>query len=115
MTEEEDLYVRASNEMIHHLPPEELARFAALEEEMQDLKASMQEMLQAARERKLTDWKEPANPEELAVLEQFPADERDAIAQMYPRELVQFAELGIRLGEVWKKHAEIIRDSAAEL
>jgi hypothetical protein len=63
MTEEEDLYVRACNEMIHHLPPEELERFAALEQEMSNLKAEMQEMMQAARDRKLTDWQEPTDAE----------------------------------------------------
>jgi hypothetical protein len=38
----------------------------------------------------------------------------DAIAQMDPEELVQYAELGISLGEASKKHAEIIRDSARQ-
>jgi uncharacterized small protein (DUF1192 family) len=112
MTEEEDLYVRACNEMIHHLTPEELERFAALEQEISSLKAEMQAMMQTARDRKLTDWQGPTNAEELAILEQFPADERDAIAQMYPGEMVQYADLGISLGEAWKKQAEMIRTPA---
>jgi hypothetical protein len=113
MTEEEDLYVRASNSMIDYLPPDELERFAALEQEISSLKAEMQEMMQTARGRKLTDWREPTDAEELAILEQFPADERDAIAQMYPGELEQISELGIRLGEAMMKLAEIIRDSGS--
>ena len=56
MTEEEDLYVRASNSMINYLTPEELERFAALEQEIHDLKAEMQALYQTARGRKLTDW-----------------------------------------------------------
>lgn len=106
MTEEEDLYVRASNSMINYLPPEELERFAALEQEISSLKTEMQAMMQAARGRKLTDWQEPTDAEELAILEQFPADERDAIAQMDPEELVQFAKLGTRRARSRKKHAE---------
>jgi len=66
----------------------------------------MQAMMQAARGRKLTDWQEPTDAEELAILEQFPADERDAIAQMDPEELVQFAKLGTRRARSRKKHAE---------
>jgi hypothetical protein len=116
MREEEDLIVWASNEMIHHLPPEELERFAALEQEMSSLKAEMQALYQTARDRKLTDWQEPTDAEELAILEQFPADERDAIAQMYPGELKQIAELGRRLGTAMIKQGEMIRDSGqAEL
>ena len=91
MREEEDLIVWASNEMIHHLPPEELERFAALEQEMSSLKAEMQAMMQTARGRQLTDCLESLDAEELALLEQLlSADERDAIARMDPEELVQF-------------------------
>jgi hypothetical protein len=42
--------------MINYLPPEELERFAALEQEISSLKTEMQAMMQAARGRKLTDW-----------------------------------------------------------
>jgi hypothetical protein len=56
---------------------------------------------------------EQTDAEELAILEQFLADERDAIAQMDPGELEQISELGIRLGEALIKHGEIIRDSGS--
>jgi hypothetical protein len=52
--------------MINCLPPEELERFAALEQEMASLKAEMQALCQAVRDRKLTDWQELTDAEELA-------------------------------------------------
>ena len=121
MKEEEDLYVWASNEMIHHLPPEELERFAALEQEMSSLKAEMQALNQAVRGRlKLTDWQELTDAEELAFLEQlptdgrafleqFPADERAVILQMDREEFGQLAALGRRRAAARLKHAEIMR------
>jgi len=126
MTEEDDLVVWASNEMIHHLPPEELERFAALEQEMSSLKAEMQALCQAVRERKLADWQEPTDAEALAFLEQLPAggraflehfsaDERYVILQMDREEFGQLAALGRRRAAARLKHAKIMRDYAAEL
>jgi hypothetical protein len=126
MKEEEEFIVWASNEMIHHLPPEELERFAALEQEMSSLKAEMQALYQAVRDRKLTDWQELTDAEELAFLEQlpadgraflehFPADERAAILQMDREEFVQLKALGRRRAAARLKHAEIMRAHADDL
>jgi hypothetical protein len=126
MKEEEEFIVWASNSMINCLPPEELERFAALEQEMHDLKAEMQALCQAVRNRKLPNWRETTDAEELAFLErlpadvrafleQFPADERAAILQMDREEFGQLAALGRRRAVARKKRAAIMRDYAAEL
>ena len=126
MKEEEEFIVWASNEMIHHLPPEELERFAALEQEMHDLKTEMQALYKAVRDRKLIDWQELTDAEGLAFLEQLPADvraflelfpaiERAAILQMDREEFAQLKALRTRWAVARKKHAEIMRDYAAEL
>lgn len=127
MTEDDDFYVWASNSMINCLPPEELEQFAALEQEIHDVKAEMQALYQAVRDRlKLTDWQEPTDAEALAfleqlpaagraILEQFPAGERAVILQMDREEFGQLAALGRRRGEARLKHAEIMRTYADEL
>jgi hypothetical protein len=115
MKEEEEFIVWASNSMINCLPPEELERFAALEQEMSNLKAEMQALCQTVRDRKLTDWQEPTDAEALAFLEHFPADERYAILAMDREEFGQLAALGRRRAAARLKHAEIIRDYADDL
>jgi DNA-binding beta-propeller fold protein YncE len=72
---------------------------------------------------KLTDWPELTDAEELAFLEQLPADarafleqfstdERYAILQMDREEFRQLAALGRRRATARLKHAEIMRDYA---
>jgi hypothetical protein len=99
MTREKEMYVDASNFMIECSTPEELERFAVLEQEDQDLKAQVQAMLDTARDRKLTE--EPTFPElrkaSGALIKIFDLNEPEAIAWMDLEELERFMELGNRL------------------
>jgi len=105
----EDLLTHVSNGMIYLLSPEELEKWAALEERIEETRAEIAMLLATVRDRKLTDHQDkPQNPKREAVLNKLSKEDREFAEAAYPEELHLYQELLRREGQAELASAEMI-------
>jgi hypothetical protein len=105
----EDLLIHVSNGMIGLLPPEELEKWAALEQSIEETRAEIAMLLATVRDRKLTDYQnKPQNPKGEAVLNKLSQEDREFAETAYPEELHRYERLLRREGRAELALVELI-------
>ena len=106
----DDLLIHVSNGIVYLLSPEELEKWAALEERIEETRAEITMLLATVRDRKLTDYRDKfRDPEEEAILQDFCKEERAFFQTADSQELRLYGELLRSQGQAKLALAEMIR------
>jgi hypothetical protein len=109
MNESERL-IRCDNAMVALLTPQELEKFAEIDRIEQESKAAIAQLLEKVKKRTgLSGWRDEESPEELAILENLPPEDREFYRSAYPEELEEYAEATTALGEALQAKAKFYR------
>jgi hypothetical protein len=96
--------------MIYLLSPEELEKWAALEQTIEEAQAQRAKLRETVRDRKLTDYQDKSrDPEQERILEKLSKEDREFAQAAYPEERRLYQELLRREGQAELALAEMIQ------
>jgi hypothetical protein len=111
MTEEEkQLLTKCSNSMVSYLTPEELEKYAELEQTEKETRLAKEAMLNEARGRNFVCQVDAAYAADIAELS---PDHQEAFRIMNPEELERFSELCMRNAQAFLDQAKFIKMAGA--
>jgi hypothetical protein len=104
--------VKAGNAMINYLEPEELDRYAEAEQKLAQAKDAKARMVEEAKARNISGWRDRADDEQREIVSQMPLEEQEAVWMMSPEELRKFDGLYGEMAEAYFTLSDLLRIAA---